>query len=67
MQVSELPSNYFLFPINSNYCNCRISYIGDALRVGGVRGYQADEFVSITQVWRGLVVDREIEGPKQKK
>ena len=35
--------------------NCRASRTGDALRVGGIRGCQAEEFVLAAQVWTGLV------------
>ena len=41
---------------NISYSNCRASHSGDALRVGGVRGCQAGEFVLAAQVWTGLVL-----------
>ena len=35
--------------------NCRVSHTGDALRVGCIRGCQAEEFVLAEQVWTGLL------------
>ena len=42
---------------------CRSSRTGDALRVGGVRGCQAEEFALAAQGW----YRREAEGPEQQR
>jgi len=44
----QISHNHMYDPYVSN---CRASHTRDALRVGGVRGCQAEEFVLAAQVW----------------